>query len=83
MTVAAMRGFVDKHGEIWAWPTLLWDHSDALGKMDYLRDHRARWRQWEPGGRVDFDREPLASDEDKAAVQAFLGLVPAVNQEQQ
>lgn len=60
-------------GEVWAWPTLLFDHNDALFKWDVLNEHTCRWRQWEPGGKVDFD--PGASEEDKAKVLAWIAAV--------
>jgi hypothetical protein len=66
----AWRGVVDKDGDVWAWPMLLWDHNDAFGTLPVLKKHRARWRQWDHGGRIDF--EPGASDEDKAKVEAWV-----------
>lgn len=57
-------------GEVWAWPMLLWDHNDAMFKLDWLSESTCRWRQWDVGKKVDFD--PGASDEDKAKVLAWI-----------
>jgi hypothetical protein len=66
----AWRGVVF-HGEVWAWPTVLFDHRDAFAAWPSLGEGQTcRWRQWEPGGRIDFD--PGASDEDKALVEAWI-----------
>lgn len=65
--IPAMRGIMDEYGEIWMWPTLLWDHNDAFGVYPPLaKNHRARFRQWTPGDFPDFDRG--VSDADKEAV---------------
>lgn len=65
----AWRGVVHD-GEVWAWPTVLWDHKAALSILPWLAEG-CRWRQWEPGGAVDFD--PGASDEDKRLVEEWIG----------
>jgi hypothetical protein len=70
----AWRGFV-VDGEVWAWPTLLFDHKDAMATLHALKDYTCRWRQWEPGGRIDFDRG--ASAEDRAKVEAWVQTVTA------
>lgn len=67
--ILAWRGVVDEDGDVVAWPTLLLDHNQAFATLGRLRNYRARWRQWEPGGRIDFD--PGA---DPADVQEGQGL---------
>lgn len=49
---------------------LLMDHRQAFAAMPTLENYRCRWRQWSPEGPVDFD--PGASDQDKAAVEAWV-----------
>lgn len=66
----AWRGVVLESGEIWAWPMLLMDHNQAFNVLPMLEKHRARWRQWSPGDRVDFDAG--ASDEDIERVNAWV-----------
>lgn len=64
----AWRGIVI-FGEVWAWPTLLFDHKDAFNAWPPLKkEMTCRWRQWKPGGKIDFDPDPTPSDEDKAKV---------------
>jgi hypothetical protein len=72
MMETAWRGVVDNDGHIWAWPTLLMTHDQAFAaEVGWaIEDYRARWRQWEPGGPVDFD--PGASNEDRAAVVSWV-----------
>lgn len=71
----AWRGVVF-HGEVWAWPTLLFDHNAAFAAWVPLgEEYTCRWRQWEPGGKIDFDRG--VSDEDKAKVEAWVKAVSA------
>jgi len=66
----AWRGIVWE-GEVWAWPTLLFDHNEAFFKFPSLgEEYTCRWRQWEPGGKIDFD--PGASAEDIAKVEAWV-----------
>lgn len=57
-------------GVIWAWPTLLMDHNAAFIELPHMRKYTVRWRQWEPGGAIDFD--PGATDADKALVEAWV-----------
>lgn len=66
----AWRGAVDQDGDVWAWPTLLQDHGAAFLTLPRLRLARARWRQWEPGGQIDFD--PGATPADKKAVEQWV-----------
>lgn len=61
----AWRGVVLKDGSIWAWPMLLMDHNEAFGALPTLGRHRARWRQWSPGGPVDFDKGASQKDQDR------------------
>jgi hypothetical protein len=49
---------------------LLLDHEQAFGKLRHLREYTARWRQWTPGGDIDFD--PGVSAEDQAKVEAWV-----------
>lgn len=65
----AWRGVVVR-GEVWAWPTLVLDHNGAFAAFARLRDYSCRWRQWEPGGKINFD--PGCSDEDRAKVEAWV-----------
>lgn len=65
----AWRGVV-VDGVVWAWPTLLMDHDTAFGIFPHLRGYTCRWRQWESGGRIDFD--PDCTPEDRAHVRAWL-----------
>lgn len=67
----AWRGFVDHDGDIVAWPTLLADHNQfhfAFHTSD--EDFIARWRQWSPGGKVDFD--PGVSETTKQLVNDWV-----------
>lgn len=64
------RGVVDEFGKVWGWPTLLMDHNAAFAAVPQLRNYRARFRQWAPGGTVDFDSG--ASERDKAVVRAWV-----------
>lgn len=59
-------------GEIWAWPTLIWNHNEALNSDMgfFFKNATCRWRQWSPGEGVDFD--PGTSPEDRALVEAWL-----------
>lgn len=66
----AWRGVVLDTGEVWAWPMLLMDHSQAFAVLPMLQKNRARWRQWSPGGKVDFD--PDVSREDLLIVQTWV-----------
>lgn len=66
----AWRGVV-VGGAVWAWPMLLMDHNAAFAALPHLRNHTARWRQYAPGGRIDFD--PGVSDADKALVEEWVG----------
>lgn len=68
----AWRGFVFD-GEVWAWPTLLMTHNQAMAQMPMLTNYDARWRQWEPGGPIDWD--PGVSSEDRWLVEAWLEAV--------
>lgn len=66
----AWRGVVFR-GEVWAWPMLLWNHGDAISAFPRLgKEMTCRWRQWEPNGRIDFDKG--ASAEDIAKVEAWV-----------
>jgi hypothetical protein len=65
----AWRGVVWE-GEVWAWPTLLFDHNQAFAVFPALNRYTCRWRQWEPGGPIDFDLG--ASEEDKRKVEAWV-----------
>lgn len=69
----ALRGVVDKDGDVVAWPTLLMDHSQAFGVLPHLADYRCRWRQWEPGEAIDFD--PDSTPTDMAAVREYVDSV--------
>ena len=73
----AYRGFVDRDGDIIAWPTIFATHSEYLiSPAGHLAEgYRARWRQCEPDGKVDFDREPTPSQEDRDKVIDFLDRV--------
>ena len=60
-------------GEVWAWPTVLFDHRQAFMAWPPLRDEMTcRWRQWEPGGPVEFDHETPGSPEDQALVREWV-----------
>lgn len=65
----AMRGVVYR-SEVWAWPMLMLDHNQAFMACPMLREYTCRWRQWEPGGRIDFD--PGATPEDIALVEDYV-----------
>jgi hypothetical protein len=67
----AWRGIVFK-GEVWAWPTALMTHAQAFARRPDLHDYSCRWRQWTPGGVIDFD--PGASDADKQLVEAWVAV---------
>lgn len=54
------------NGEVWAWPTLVMTHDEAFHNLINLRDYTCRWRQWAPGGPIDFD--PGYSREDRNLV---------------
>lgn len=73
----ALRGVVDKDGDIVAWPMLAMDHDEMFAVLPHLKEYRARWRQWEPGKNVDFD--PGASEVDKIAVRAYVKVVQNVS----
>lgn len=71
----AWRGFVDRDGEVVAWPTLLATHSSfhaSFGTDD--AEFLARWRQWYPGDPPDIDDERDVPDEAVRAIYDFLGL---------
>jgi len=69
--IPAWRGIVDNDGDVWAWPMLLFDHKQAFADLPLLgKRTRARWRQWEPRGPIDFD--PGTSYSDKLRVQAWV-----------
>ena len=67
----AWRGVVTKQNEVIAWPMMLATHADFHSTF-YTNDadFSARWRQWNPGGEVDFD--PGFTPEAEQAVYAFL-----------
>lgn len=65
----AWRGVV-VGGLVWAWPMLLMDHNTAFRSFSALEYYTCRWRQWSPGGRIDFD--PGCSSEDRALVEAWV-----------
>lgn len=65
----AWRGVV-AYGEVWAWPTVLMSHNAAFVAMPQLVNHTCRWRQWEPGGPIDFD--PGARPVDKMKVELWV-----------
>jgi hypothetical protein len=46
------------------------DHNAAFIELPHMRKYTVRWRQWEPGGAIDFD--PGATDADKALVEAWV-----------
>lgn len=71
-TGPAWRGVV-LDGHVWAWPTLLLAHNDAFAVLPVLAGCSCRWRQWDPGGTVEFD--PGTTDEDKARVLAWIEAV--------
>lgn len=66
----ALRGVMDRDGDIIVWPMLLMDHAQAFQTLRHLADYRVRFRQWEPDGKVDID--PGADPADVAAVQRFV-----------
>lgn len=67
----ALRGVMGCDGDIHAWPMLLADHATAWRAIPGLDcGLRARWRQWNVGGPVDFDVG--ATPEDRALVQAYV-----------
>ena len=76
MTSVAWRGVV-VGGEVQAWPTSLMTHDEAFRVMPVLKRYTARWRQWTPGGPIDFDSG--ASSHDIALVERFLTNVNLVN----
>jgi hypothetical protein len=65
----AWRGIV-WNGTVWAWPTLLMDHEEAFRQMPGMRAYTCRWRQWSPGGTIDFDAG--CTPEDRALVAAWV-----------
>jgi hypothetical protein len=66
----AWRGVVFMD-EVWAWPMILMDHQQAFTAWRTLEDGMTcRWRQWEPGGKIDFDHG--ASEEDMAKVREWV-----------
>ena len=67
----AWRGLVDKNGNVIAWPMLMSDHV-AFHRTFHTNDDdfAGRWRQWSPGGEIDFD--PDVSPEHRAWVRAWL-----------
>lgn len=70
----AWRGVVFQ-GEVWAWPMVIWDHNETFAAFPTLRRYTCRWRQWEPGGTIDFD--PGCSDEDRAKVEVWVAAASA------
>lgn len=70
--IPAWRGVVF-HGEVWAWPTILFDHRDAFNKWPPLQEGMTcRWRQWEPGGKIDFDHDTPGTPADQALVKEWV-----------
>lgn len=70
----AYRGIVDRSGDVWLWPTVLWDHNEAFAAWPPLgRDYTARFRQWEAGGRVEFDQPTPTPDEVERVHRAIEG----------
>lgn len=68
----AWRGVVFM-GEVWAWPTVLWDHNAAFMQWPPLReDMTCRWRQWESGGPVEFDHKTPGTPEEQAMVREWV-----------
>ena len=73
MKPPAWRGLV-VNGTVWAWPTLLFQHKQAFAELPLLaQQHTCRWRQWEPGGRIDFD--PGSTAEDRVLVEHWVRTV--------
>lgn len=62
-------------GEVWAWPTMLIQHNAAFAIFPPLADYTCRWRQWEPGGKIDFDKG--CSEADKDLVTAWVSAASA------
>lgn len=68
----AYRGVVDRDGTVVGWPMLLLDHAQAFAVLHHLSDYQARWRQWEPDGRVDIDP---GGEEHREAIEAWVEAV--------
>lgn len=68
----AWRGVV-VDGVVWAWPMILMDHNAAFREFNHLSNYTCRWRQWQPGGPVDFDDG--CSPEDREKVEKWLAAV--------
>jgi hypothetical protein len=47
-------------------------HNEAFTVIPQLRNYTARFRQWEAGEPVDFDKDPPASAADRALVEEFI-----------
>lgn len=72
--ILAWRGVVDEDGDVVAWPMLLMDHAQAFQVLPRLANYTCRWRQWEPGGRIDFD--PDSTPADQAKVEEWINAQP-------
>lgn len=67
----ALRGIMDRDGDIHSWPTLAMTHNDFFAQLYGIDEClRARWRQWDADDPVDFD--PGVTPEDRALVEAYV-----------